>query len=112
MGARTETVQQFTEAQSSREAEKIDAVAALIAENAVMAGGRMGEISGKAAILERLKNPPQGAGGGMMGQIQWSAPEEDGDAVKVQATTPMGTIVRTFTFDSDGKIARIEFARA
>ena len=114
MGTKADIVRQFTEAQTSRDAAKIDAVASLLADNAVMGGGRMGDISGKQAILDRLKNPPQmgGGGGGMMGQIQWSDPVEEGDVVKVTASTPMGSIVRSFKFTDDQKIERIEFARA
>ena len=115
MGKRAEIVTQFTEAQTSRDEEKIAAVAASLADNAVMAGGRMGDVSGKDAIIDRLKNPPQrpggGGGGGMMGQISWSDPVEEGATVKVSASTPMGSIVRTFSFDDDDRITRIEFAR-
>jgi hypothetical protein len=113
MASKTDLVRQFTDAQTSRDAAKIDAVAELLADDIVMGGGRMGEISGKAAILDRLKNPPQmgGGGGGMMGQIQWSEPVEEGSTVKLTASTPMGSLVRTFTFDGD-KIKKIEFARA
>ena len=119
MASRIEIAQQFIDAQTSRDPEKIDAVAATLAAQAVMAGGRMGEVTGREAIVERLKNPPQmGMGGGMggmgggggMGQLTWSDPVEDGEKVTTSATTPMGRLTRTFHFDGD-EITRIEFAR-
>lgn len=108
---RIEAVQKFVDAQTSRNA---DVIAELLAEQAVLATPRGGDVSGRAAIVDRIKNPPQGmggGGGGMMGQIEWSAPVEDANVVKMTATTPMGSITRSFTFDDSDKITRIEFAR-
>ena len=109
MATRIDAVRQFNDAQTSRDGAKIDAIGELLADDIVMGGGRMGDVTGKAAILERLKNPPQG--GGRMGQIEWSEPVEEGGAVKLTASTPMGSIVRTFLFDDNDRIKKIEFAR-
>jgi hypothetical protein len=46
-----------------------------------------------------------------MGQLTWSEPVEDGATVKTTLTTPMGAMARTFSFDDDDKITRIEMAR-
>ena len=114
MGSRTDIARQFNEAQMSRDAEKIEAVGALIADSIVMSNPRTGEISGRDAVIDRLKNPPQmggGGGGGGMGQLVWSEPVEDGATVKMTVTTPMGTMARVFSFDDTDKITRIEVAR-
>jgi hypothetical protein len=91
VASKTETVQRYLDAQRSRDAAKIDAVAATLADDVTLNSPR-GAISGKQAVLERLKNPPQGPGGGgggqMMGQLTFAAPVEDGSAVKVTANIP------------------------
>lgn len=128
MASRTEIAKEFLDAQSSRDAAKIDAVAVHIAEDASMAGGRMGgEVTGRPAVVDRLKNPPQrggGGGGGFGGgggggggfQITWDEPVEEGATVKVKGTPPpnpmVSSITTVFTFNAEDKITRIERVRA
>ncbi len=114
MASRAEFGKQWIEAQQSRDADKIKALGELINEDAVWTTPR-GEISGKAAILERLQTPPQGpGGGGMMSQIKWGEPSESGDGLKIvgdlppDLPIPLKGLELDFTFDASDKVSKIQ----
>ena len=114
MASRSDIAKQWIEAQQSRDADKIKALGELITDDAVWTTPR-GEVSGKAAILERLQNPPQGrGGGGMMGQIKWGDPSEAGEGVKVVAEFPPGLPIPIkgleleLQFDASDKVSKVQ----
>ena len=110
MPTKTELAKQFVDAQRSRDAAAIDSLAEHIADDAVLASPR-GSVDGKTAIVDRLKNPPQGAGGGMMNMITWGDPVEEGEAVRITANVPPNPMVKglamVFSFAGD-KIQKID----
>ena len=110
MADRSALAKQFIDAQRNRDAAAIDAVASSLTDSAVLASPR-GNVEGKDAIIDRLKNPPQGMGGGMMNMITWGDPVEEGEAIRVTANVPPNPMVKglamVFSF-ADDKIAKIE----
>jgi hypothetical protein len=111
MATHTEIASQWIEAQQSRDADKIEALGELMTDDIVWTTPR-GEVSGKPAILERLQNPPERPGGGMMGQISWGEPTESGSTVKIMAELPPGLplpikgLELALEFNDEGKIAK------
>ena len=110
MADRSELAKQFIDAQRKRDAGVIDVAAQSLADDAVLASPR-GNVEGRDAIVDRLKNPPQGMGGGMMNMITWGDPVEDGEAIRITANVPPNPMVKglamLFSF-ADDKISRIE----
>ena len=66
-----------------------------------------GTVAGKDALAQQMSNRP--AGGGAMGDIIWSDPEEEGDEVKIVGTgSPFGPIKIVLTYNADDQISKIE----
>jgi hypothetical protein len=111
--------QKYIDAQIAGDA---DALESLLAPDAVSSTMR-GEVVGAKAIADRLRNP-QGPGAGFMGRIQWEAPVEDGDQVRIAGKPPAGGpgggppgggmftgMTMVLTFNEANKISRIEMKR-
>ncbi len=111
MTGRTEIAQRFIEAQRSRDNATIDALAEHLADDAVYVNPRV-TVSGREAIVEQLKNPPQGPGAAMAQMITWNDPVEEGDTVRVNAVVPPNPmvtgVIMNFEFGPDDKVRRIE----
>lgn len=115
MATRTDVAKQYVEAQRSRDAGKIDELAALIADDVSMVTPR-GNVDGKAALIDRLKNPPQGmgggGGGGMMGQVTMGDPVEEGGTVKIEMNIPPNPMIQgmayVFSFNEKDQINKVE----
>jgi hypothetical protein len=113
MGNRTELAQKYLAAQRSRDAAQIDALSASLAEDVSLVTPR-GNVDGKQAVIDRLKNPPQGmgGGGGMMGQITFGSPVEEGGNVKIEANIPPNPMIKgmtfVFSFNDSDQICKLE----
>ena len=113
MSSRTDIAKQWIEAQKSRDADKIKVLGDSLADDIVFSS-RRGDVSGKQAVLERLQNPPQGPGGGMMGQISWGEPAEEGTTVKITADLPPGLpipikgLVLSLEFNAEDKVSKVQ----
>jgi hypothetical protein len=109
---KVELAQQYIALQTNRDEKAIDDLAGKIAEDAVLTSPR-GAINGRDAIVDRLKNPPEYmAGGGMMGQVTYADPVEEGDTVRISANIPPNPMIKGLTlefgFDGEGRIKSIE----
>lgn len=105
MASRVELAQQYMDYQREQ---KLDEMLTMLADDVTMSNPMTGTISGKAALEQQMRNRPMG-GGGAMGNISWSDPEEEGDSVKVLGTgSPFGTIKIVLGFNTDDKINKIE----
>lgn len=106
MASRVELAKQYMDYQREQ---KLDEMLAMLADDVVMSNPMMGTITGKAALEQQMRNRPMGGGGGGMGNISWSDPEEEGDSAKIVGTgSPFGPIKIVLTFNADDKINRIE----
>ena len=111
MASREEVVSAYLEAQKSQNAERIKQVGEALAAAAVLASQR-GNVEGRDAILERLKNPGQAAM--LFSRVSWKAPEAVERGLKVTAELPPGMPIpirefsQVFTFGDDDRLSRIE----
>lgn len=104
MASRAELAGKLLDYQRNRD---IDSVAAMLAEDVVTNNPMQGTLSGKAAVVERMRAGPPGGGGGM--QLSWSEPQEEGDTVTLLGSgSPFGTIKIVLTFNADDLISRID----
>ncbi|OGO50787.1 MAG: hypothetical protein A2148_03660 [Chloroflexi bacterium RBG_16_68_14] len=105
MASRVDLAKQYMDYQQER---KLDEMLAMLADDVVMSNPMMGTITGKGALEQQMRNRPMGGGGGM-GNITWSDPEEEGDSVKIVGTgSPFGPIKIVLAFNADDMINRIE----
>ncbi len=105
MASRVELAKQYMDYQREQ---KLDEMLVMLAEDVVMSNPMMGTISGKEALEQQMRNRPMG-GGGAMGNITWSDPEEEGESVKILGTgSPFGPIKVVLTFNPEDKINKIE----
>ncbi len=113
MSSRTDIAKQWIDAQQSRDADKIKVLGDSLTDDIVFST-RRGDVSGKQAVLERLQTPPQGPGGGMMSQISWGEPAEEGSTVKVQADLPEGLpipikgLVLSLEFNAEDQVSKVQ----
>jgi hypothetical protein len=111
VASREEIVTAYLEAQKSQNAEKIKQVGEALAAAAVLASPR-GNVEGRDAILERLKNPGQAAM--LFSRVSWKAPEAVDGGLKVTADIPAGSPIpirefsQVFKFGADDQLSRIE----
>ena len=104
MASRIELTQQYMSHQQNRQT---DEMLAMLADDVTMSSPMSGIVTGKEALAQQMKSRP--AGGGAMGDITWSDPEEDGDEVKVIGTgSPFGPIKIVLTYNADDQINKIE----
>ena len=105
MASRVELAKQYMDYQREQ---KTDEMLELLADDVTMSNPMTGTTTGKEALKQQMQNRPMG-GGGAMGNIQWSDPEEEGDSVKVLGSgSPFGTIKIVLTYNADDKINKIE----
>jgi hypothetical protein len=105
MATKTEIAQQYVEFQQARD---FDGLVALLADDVELKMPMAGEVSGKDAVGDRLRNQP---GGGNAPKLEWSDPEEDGDNVKVSATgASFGPLSLVLSFNDDEQITKINIA--
>ncbi|HXH21362.1 MAG TPA: nuclear transport factor 2 family protein [Dehalococcoidia bacterium] len=109
--SRVQVARRYLEGEMAQDAA---AVEALLAPDAVHVSMR-GETAGAKAIADRLRNP-QGPGAGIMGRLQWSAPQEVEGKVRFEGkpsmpSAPLPGITMTLSFNEANKITRIEMAR-
>jgi uncharacterized pyridoxamine 5'-phosphate oxidase family protein len=107
---RQEAVEAYVQSMKSGEVGASERASKCIAADAVLVAGNQ-EVSGHDAVLARVtgqwpQTPVYTLGG-------WSAPEPDGDRLKVHADFPaMGAAVKevnlTFSFNAKGEISRVE----
>jgi hypothetical protein len=94
---RSEIVQLYLDAQSTRVEAAIAAAAEHIAPDATMTSAR-GTVEGRDAIVDRFTSAPYAA---MLGTVTWSEPAEAGDEVSTSCDmpeNPMGFKRMTLTF--------------
>ena len=104
MASRIELTQQYMGYQAKQQT---DEMLAMLADDVTMSSPMTGIVTGKDALAQQMKNRP--AGGGGMGDITWSDPEEDGDEVKIIGTgSPFGPIKIVLTYNADDQISKIE----
>lgn len=115
MSTRTDIVARWLEAQRTRDAAVIDALGEKICEDVEMSTPR-GSLSGRAAVLERLRNPPAGPAAGMMGQLSFGDPVESGAGVTVVAQLPPGlplpikALEIAFSFSDDDRVSQVRIS--
>lgn len=104
MASRIELTQQYMGYQRNQQT---DEMLAMVADDVTMSSPMTGIVTGKDALAQQMNNRP--AGGGGMGDITWSDPEEDGDDVKIVGTgSPFGPIKIVLTYNADDQISKIE----
>ena len=130
MSTRTDIVAKLRQAQQTRSDEDIKIAGDFLTDDATMVLPRGRTVEGKAALLEAIKNPGAGMGGGggfgggglgggggaggMMGRLQWSEPSESGDTVTTGATLPPGLpvpikgIELAYSFTGEDKVNKVE----
>ncbi len=105
MATKTEVAKQYVDFQEARD---FDGLASLLADDVELNTPRSGNVSGKEAVEQRLRNRP---GGGDAPQLTWSDPEEDGEDVKISATGgPFGTLSLVLSFNDNEQITKINIA--
>ena len=86
---------------------KLDEMVAMLADDVSMTSPMTGTVSGT-ALEQQMRSGPMSGGGGM-GEITWSDPEEVGDDVKIVGTgSPFGPIKIVLSFNSDDLIKKIQ----
>ena len=104
MASRSDLTKQYMDYQREQ---KTDEMMDMLADDVTMSSPMTGTVTGKEALKQQMQNRP--AGGGGMGDIQWSDPKEDGDSVNVLGSgSPFGTLKIVLTYNSDDKISKIE----
>ena len=109
MPSRIETVRQF---QQLRQEGKDDAALELLTDDASVSMGRLGMLKGKETIkgIWQMARTRRGMGF-QTPQMDWSEPTEEGDKVKMTASTSrMGPVIMVFSFRGD-KICKVELKR-
>ena len=107
MPSRTDLAQEYL---TRSVAGDVDGVLALLADDVVLSRPMLGEVSGKQAVGDAIRNRPAAAGGLAP---TFEAPVENGDQVRVQGNLPPGmpfpisSLTWTFSFAGD-KISRVE----
>ena len=105
MASKIEIVKQYMDCVRER---KLDEMVAMLADDVSMTTPMTGTVSGKAALEQQMRSGPMSGGGGM-GEITWSDPEEVGEDVKIVGTgSPFGPIKIVLSFNSDDLINKIE----
>jgi hypothetical protein len=103
MGDRVEITRKYMEAVRDRKFEDIEP---LLADNVVVTIPMTPAVSGKAAVIQGLRNAPAMPGAEA---ISWSDPVEEGDTVKSVGTgSPFGPIKVVAHFDAADKIDKID----
>ncbi len=105
MASRVEITKQYMDMMRDQ---KMDEMMDMLADDVTMSNPMTGTISGKEALKQQMQNRPAG-GGGAMGNLTWSEPEEEGDSVKILGSgSPFGTIKIVLSFNADDKINKID----
>ncbi len=105
MATKTEVAKQYVEFQQARD---FDGLISLLADDVELKMPMAGEVSGKDAVGDRLRNQP---GGDSAPQLEWSDPEEEGEDVKVAATgAPFGPLNLVLSFNDNAEITKINIA--
>jgi len=98
----------YVEAQGAASDANISALAAELSDDATLETPRATE-SGKAAVIEALRNPDNAR---LFAGVTWSDPSSDGETVKLSGRLPPGGQIGgfnlAFRFNAAGRISRIE----
>ena len=112
MPTREEIVANYLDAQKSQDESKVKAASEALADGAVLVSPR-GNVEGRDAIVERLRNPGQAKM--LLDRLTWGAPETASEsALKVKAELPAGLPIpiqefsTTFHFGAGDKIEKVE----
>ncbi len=105
MATKTEVAKQYVDFQQARD---FDGLVSLLADDVELSMPMVGEVSGKDAVGNQLRLQP---GGGDAPKLEWSAPEEDGEDVKVRATgAPFGPLSLVLSFNASDQVSKIKIA--
>lgn len=103
MSDRVEIARKYMEAVRDRKFEEMES---LLADNVVVTIPMTAPVSGKAAVIQSLRNAPAMPGAEA---ISWSDPVEEGDTVKSVGTgSPFGPIKVVAHFDATDKIDKVD----
>jgi len=97
MASNQETLKKYMELVQNRD---LDAAMDLVTDD-IAAITPMGSQSGKEAVKSGLQTMPAGP------RLEWSEPTEEGDTLKMSASSPFGRLTLVATFSGD-KISKFE----
>lgn len=100
MSDRIETVKKFMELQQKGD---YDAALELLTDDVSVIAPMMAPMTGKEAVKASWQRTPPSAGP----KVDFSEPTEEGDTVKMTASSPLGRVTMVVSFSGD-KISKVE----